>query len=365
MAEARVWLDKRTAGKKVWCIIWTDPTTQKRHRERTAATTKNEAMALLNAQQSRIVRADVAGKPLEATNLRPFDAFLDEFMKAEEKKVGESNGYTPSTFADFKYKAEAAKEWFGSLPVQHISRKTIKDFYADMVEEKESPATANRHLSFVSTILSAAMDKDLIEYNPARGVQKEREHGFRLRYYSQHEANHILPFLPSWMRPMFTLALHCGLRRSELCQLTWADVDFLAKRITIREAKNRKVQTVPMNEIAYSLLEELKPAAETWQKSAYVFSDSKGEPWTATSVSHAYKAAAEAAGISGTTFHTTRHTCASWMVQRGVPIKAVSEILRHGSMDVTMRYAHLGSEHLDAAVAVLTKPEEVTKKATG
>ncbi len=70
-------------------------------------------------------------------------------------------------------------------------------------------------------------------------------------------------------------------------------------------------------------------------------------------VSHTFDRAATKAGFDDVTFHTLRHTFASRMAQRGIPLKAIQELLGHGTMQMTMRYAHLSPNNLRDAVAAL------------
>ena len=56
-------------------------------------------------------------------------------------------------------------------------------------------------------------------------------------------------------------------------------------------------------------------------------------------------------GLEGVTFHTPRHTFASWLVMEGVRLFEVSQLLRHASIQMTERYAYLASDHLHDPVA--------------
>jgi integrase len=71
-------------------------------------------------------------------------------------------------------------------------------------------------------------------------------------------------------------------------------------------------------------------------------------------------------GLEGFRFHDLRHTFASWFVQRGRTLKRVQEALGHQTITMTMRYRHLASDHLCAAVAmldgVLSSPESEPTK---
>ena len=70
-------------------------------------------------------------------------------------------------------------------------------------------------------------------------------------------------------------------------------------------------------------------------------------------IKRAYNSAVEAADLDDVTFHTLRHTFASWAVMRGVTLKELQELLGHSSLTMTMRYAHLAPEHLRMAVSRL------------
>jgi len=73
---------------------------------------------------------------------------------------------------------------------------------------------------------------------------------------------------------------------------------------------------------------------------------------------------ADAAGLGDVTFHTLRHTFASRLVQGEATMKALQELLGHGSMQMTMRYAHLAPNNLRDAVEILTRTEAPDKNRT-
>ncbi|HSA86915.1 MAG TPA: site-specific integrase [Nitrospira sp.] len=68
---------------------------------------------------------------------------------------------------------------------------------------------------------------------------------------------------------------------------------------------------------------------------------------------HGFDRACEAAGLTDFHFHDLRHTFASWLIMRGVPLATVSNLLGHTSPTMTLRYAHLSPKHLISAVKVL------------
>jgi len=126
------------------------------------------------------------------------------------------------------------------------------------------------------------------------------------------------------------LAAYTGIRRGHLLRLTRDDVQDGFLRVD-RSSKTRGLQIVPLHRKASKIATRLplgigdRQLREAWQK------------------------AREATGID-CRWHDLRHTCASWLVQAGVPIYTVCEFLGHSSVATTKRYAHLAPTHLQDAI---------------
>jgi integrase len=122
--------------------------------------------------------------------------------------------------------------------------------------------------------------------------------------------------------------------------LTWPDIDIQRGQIHIRDSKSGKGRVISMNETVKSLILSLKkqPASPN------IFSSYHRE---------AFDAALAQAKIDDASLHSLRHTFASHLVMRGVDLVAVSRLLGHASIQMTMRYSHLSPEHQARAVGVL------------
>lgn len=129
------------------------------------------------------------------------------------------------------------------------------------------------------------------------------------------------------------LAAYTGIRRGHLLRLTGHDVQGKFLRLD-RSSKTRTLQMVPLHPKVQAIAEGLPLGIGDRQLR---------EAWTL---------AREETGID-CRWHDLRHTCASWMVQAGVPIYTVAQMLGHSSTAVTQRYAHLAPQNLVDAVALM------------
>ena len=102
---------------------------------------------------------------------------------------------------------------------------------------------------------------------------------------------------------------------------------------------------MPLSSGALAILRALGPGDD-----GHVFAWKDGQPWTPDYVTHAFAKAVRKAGITDLHVHDTRHTFACRLLRRGVDIYTVSKLLRHASVVMSERYAHLSRGDLKAAV---------------
>jgi integrase len=152
------------------------------------------------------------------------------------------------------------------------------------------------------------------------------------------------------LTPLVLLSLNTGARRGELFGLEWADVDFGLNQVTIRGETSKKNRTrhIPLNA-------EAADALTRWRKqtdgAGLVFTGRDGE--RLENVRKSWAGVLKAAGIESFRWHDMRHTFASWLVMRGVDLNTVRELLGHGDIKMTLRYAYLAPQHKARAVAML------------
>ncbi len=156
---------------------------------------------------------------------------------------------------------------------------------------------------------------------------------------------------------MVIAALHTGFRASELLSLTWVDVDFDRRTLTVQAAyaKNSESRSVSMNKV---LTEALRAARMTGLATEHVFCNLRGGPYR--SFRTAFERAVRKAGLVDFTFHDLRYTFASRLIMRGADLPTVKELLGHKTIAMTLRYTHLSADHKQWAVSLLEPVSELS-----
>jgi integrase len=152
-----------------------------------------------------------------------------------------------------------------------------------------------------------------------------------------------------WLRPYVVIALETGLRLSNICDLTWEEVNMSNRMIIIsaEKMKNRDYIGLPISEDAYNTFRDLQRVRSI---SSFVFHDN-GEKLYSVKVQRAFRKVLKKAGIDDFRFHDLRHSFASSLVQSGVDIYAVQKLLGHKDSRMTQRYSHLSVEYLREAIS--------------
>jgi integrase len=152
---------------------------------------------------------------------------------------------------------------------------------------------------------------------------------------------------------MIILSLKTGMRRGELFDLLWSDIDLDSARVTIRAeiSKSNRTRHIPLSPIALKTLQEWKAQHENPSSQDRIFVNSKGERFD--NINKAWRTILKDSSISEFRWHDMRHDFASKLVMNGVPLNTVRELCGHTDMNTTLRYAHLAPEHKAEAIAVL------------
>jgi integrase len=271
------------------------------------------------------------------------EAALSRFLELKARK---------RTAKQYERIAEHLKSHFGGqTPLDQLTAERISSYKAMRLATKRhgrtlSPAAVNRPLALLRHLLRLARRWKVLAEVPE--IDLEREPQGRLRWLTPEDAQRLLAACKESRNPVLAdlveFALFTGLRQGEALNLTWDDVDRARGVIRLEITKSGYRREVPLSGAADAVLARRL----TNDRKTYVFGSQKRDTFRT-----AWEAAVKRAKIDDFRFHDLRHTFASWLIQRGRSLKEVQEALGHRTIAMTMRYSHLGPDHLRAAVAVL------------
>ena len=328
----------------------------RRTRKSTQTADRKEAEALLSKWR------------LEAWNQRHWqakpDRTFDELMLAYLQDTNDQHRSGPARIRSTVRRLYAA---FSERSMSSITPVDVRGYIRQRRDQGAAAGTINKETG----LLSAACNHANREWgwdisNPATGCRQREPEG-RLRWLSKAQATALItaadqhtraPHLSAFIR----LALHTGCRKGELLQLEWSRVDLQARLIYLEaeHTKSAKRRTIPLNDTArQALLERASHRAEHCPASPWVFSHRNGD--RIKDIKRSFATACKRAGIDNFRVHDLRHTCAAWLVQAGVQLAEVRDLLGHGSIQMTERYAHLAPENIRAAVSRLDSDASQTR----
>jgi len=163
------------------------------------------------------------------------------------------------------------------------------------------------------------------------------------------EVKALLDVCSGHLRPIVIAALNTGMRKSEILNLKWSEVDLIRRKIYIRNTKSGKPRDIDINQwLADTLLEFPRHPS-----SPYLFCDKKGKPYG--SIRRSFETARRKAGIEDLRFHDLRHNLASHLAMAGVGSETLQKILGHQDYRMTRRYIHLSPAHKKAAMELFCR----------
>jgi integrase len=190
--------------------------------------------------------------------------------------------------------------------------------------------------------------------NPCKGVAFPTPNNARQRFLSQDEAARLLESLkqrsPQVAR-IATMSLYGGMRLGEVLGLSWSNIDPNKGIIMVQDTKNSESRPIFITEPIRKIISELDPG----EPDQLLFKSRTGNPvqWLSKSFAATVSELNLNEGITDTrervTFHTLRHTHASWAVMAGVPLYVVGKALGHRTLTMTARYSHLAPDSHRAA----------------
>ena len=363
------------------------------------------------AQDGRKQRHRIGRHPVTTTAARKAAAqFAADVVKGGDPQIEKKEAYAERENSRFNTLAGFIESRYSGWAIAHQKRgdetlALLKSSFSHLYSKKLTaitpwdiqkwrsektknglkPATVNRGVTTLKAVLNKAVEWDVIDVNPINKIKPLKiDTKSRIRYLSKAEESSLREALDAreadlrsgresgnlWraergyeahnsldgefadhLKPMVLLAVNTGMRRGELFDLMWGDVDLQKKTVTIegKTAKTGNTRHIPLNSQASQVL-------RAWHDQG----SGKGHVFTSPAtgsrfdnIKTSWSNLRTCAGIQDFRFHDLRHTFASKLVMGGVDLYTVKELMGHSTIQMTERYAHLAPAHKAKAVEVL------------
>jgi len=252
------------------------------------------------------------------------------------------------------------KNFYGNCLLTDFVPFAVERYRTKRKKEGYKPATINKETGILRRMFNIAVDNGWMTTNCAlkRFVKPMTVENAAVKILTTAEEQALLNACVgdcAYMRPIIMCALYAGLRKSEILTLKWANVDLEKGIITLLVQKNSKKSDIPMSGLLKAEFEKLHKN----KTSAYVFVNPEtNEPYV--NIRKTYTKALRIAGITDFTFHALRHTACTRMLELGIGVDVVQEILRHSTPAITLAvYNHINQDRKFAAVQRLADYKKV------
>lgn len=226
-----------------------------------------------------------------------------------------------------------------------ITPEMVLEAIEEWEEDGNSGGTVNRKISHLNTMLTTAHAKGWITHVPKLPHRREGKH--RIRWMTPEEEARVLARCQQLgldeLRDLAVVAIDTGFRRGELLGLVPADFINGLVHLHHGHTKSDKARSVPATKRVAEILTRRSNQRTIFQI-------------TAPSLRHQWRVLKDSLGLEDDkqfVFHMLRHTCASRLVQRAVPLAVVQQWMGHSNIATTLRYAHLAPESLLVGLAAL------------
>lgn len=278
--------------------------------------------------------------------------YLEDYAETNKKSWRTDEGYI-----------KHMKEFFKGRYIDTITQQDIERYKLARKKHRAQKykkgdvtlSTVNKSLQILSKMFSCAISWGYLDSNPCKGVKKYSEASYRrTRVLSEDEEAKLLKaVVPEYLKQMIQLFLNTGLRRKELFQLEWKDVDFKQRQLYIRETKTQQSRYVPMNEMVEDILKVLYRN----RSNDLVFVNPKTSK-KFVDIRRAFYGACRRAEIKDLLLLDLRRSFATRILLAGCDIITVQQLLGHTSVTTTQIYTQTNQDQKTRAVSLLDPKRE-------
>ena len=251
-----------------------------------------------------------------------------------------------------------------SLELSDMNKSLVRRYIQNRVKNDcLAPSSIHRKISALRSLTKYCINENIIETNFMNGIEKPKLDKKLPVYMTLQELRRFLAHLEVIQgrfalrnKAMFTLLATTGMRRSELVELTWGQLD-LDNAVVRIFGKGKKERIVPLHPIVIPILHDYKSNLPDHliQDTKYLFLNKNGKQLNPRGLHKIFKETLDAAGLDSNRFslHHMRHTFATLLLQensKNVDLRVVQELLGHESLVTTQVYTHVNYEQKQEAV---------------
>ena len=309
-----------------------------------------------------------------------FKDFTDKWLHDyAEKKL------SPTTLDRYKTLLTRINESIGHIELQELRPNHLMNFYDNLAEKQMSnvpirnekgeiigyknlsPKTILHHHRLISSILTKAVQWQIIKENVASRVEPPKVPKHESPYLDEVQAKKLIKLLenvPMQYKTAIDLLIYTGLRRGELLGLEWKDIDFTLKTMNIvrssayvnrkgmisKETKNlSSTRIIDLSDNVIVLLKNYQrwqsekriAMGDQWHNTDRLFTQANGLPMNADTIGQWFTKFISKTDLPKVTLHSLRHTNATLMIASGADIRSVSGRLGHSNTSTTLNiYSH-------------------------
>ncbi|MCP4567273.1 MAG: tyrosine-type recombinase/integrase [FCB group bacterium] len=250
-----------------------------------------------------------------------------------------------------RYKLYRKEMWVHPNGYPVLSEEAI----SDKTRKGARARTINLEVDGIKAMLNCVVRLGYIRDHPLRGIKPLKEDDRKpVRFLTADECKQFLNATPAELYPIFFTLLNTGMRKAEIENLRWCDVDFDRRIIHIRGRDDWKPKAgdreIPIGDTLSKVFNTLGQPGRDAEEEYYVFG-LKGSGHSHNRLRRELIKIAKKAGIENLTkVHTLRHTFASQLLMNGVDLATVNKLMGHSDIKTTMIYASFEKRHLADAI---------------
>lgn len=358
-----------TKHRGLWRIVITYYDAENNRRQKTYSTGLSADKNKRKAEEMLEEKLDEFKKTSNLYQKDEGDMFIWEYVdKYIEKRKVDLRDTTISNYTE--YNNSYIKKYFEYETMKDLSTKSVDNFYKHL-SENVGDGTASNVIHLFRRAIDMAVEEELLTKNPARIVKRYKsqndEKQKNKNVLNPDELSEFLEIIKDdILYPLVVVTLYYGIRRGEICGLTWDCVDFDNNKIYIKQTlantkdgvvfreycKNKSsVRTLTITDDISEILQKAKKKQEiykmvykdkyTIEDHDFVFTTRQGKRRSPKGLTYLYQAMLRKYNLPVSRFHDLRHSAATFMFDKGATVQQVQHTLGHSTPSTTMNvYIH-------------------------